>query len=262
MSAFSAVLATEFLKLRRLKVTWGTLGGLSLGPLAISLFMWIVREPGRAATLGLLGTKANLSGIEATWPSFASMLAIIVGVSGMLLLAFVVAYVFGREYAEGTAKNLLALPVDRALFVLAKLVVTAVWWLVLVVAVIAESFVLGFAIALPGFSAGAAVGAVTNSLLAAAISLLFVPVVAWVTIAGRGYMAPIAFALASLALGDVFSHTGWAMWFPWSIVPSLIGMIGKPAAGVPAGSFVVLAVTFAAGIAAAIAQLRLADNAQ
>ena len=262
MSAFADVLATEFIKLRRSKVTWATLGGLSLGPLGISLFMWIVREPGRAAQLGLLGTKANLTGIEATWPSFASILAMIVGVEGMLLLAFIVAYIFGREYAEGTAKNLLALPVDRAWFVVAKLVVAAVWWLVLVVAVLAESFALGFVLGLPGFSASVAEGAVGNSVLAAGISFLLVPVVAWVTTAGRGYMAPIAFALASLALGDLFSHTGWSMWFPWSIVPSLIGMVSKPSGGVPAASFVVIALTFVAGIAATIAQVRWADNAQ
>lgn len=262
MSAFTQVLATEFLKLRRCKVTWGTLGGLSLGPLGIALFMWIVREPGRAAKLGLLGTKANLSGIEATWPSFASIVTMLIGVGGMLILAFVVAYIFGREYAEGTAKNLLALPVDRSLFVLAKLVVAAVWWVVLVFAVLAEALLIGLALGLPGFSAGVALGAVGNSLLAAGISFLLAPVVAWVTTAGRGYMPPIAFALASLALGDVFSHTGWSMWFPWSIVPSLIGMVSKPSAGVPVASFVVVALTFAAGIAATIVQVRLADNAQ
>ena len=102
---FAQVLATEFLKLRRSKVTWGTFAGLSMGPLGLALFMWIVREPGRAAQLGLLGTKANLSGLEATWPAYASALTLIVGIGGMLLLSFIVAYIFGREYAEGTAEE-------------------------------------------------------------------------------------------------------------------------------------------------------------
>ena len=132
---FVQVLATELLKLRRSKVTWLSLAALSLGPLAIALMMWIVREPGRAAKLGLLGTKANLSGLTATWPAYSSMLTMVVGIGGMLLLAFVVAFVFGREYTEGTAKNLLALPVGRHWFALAKLVVAAVWWAALVAAV-------------------------------------------------------------------------------------------------------------------------------
>src|SRR5512136_2990397 len=100
------VIATEFLKLRRSRVTWFSLVAISLGP---------------------LGTKADLSGISATWPAYFSMLTLVVGMGGMLLLSFIVAYVFGREYAEGTAKNLLALPVGRHWFALAKFVVAAVW---------------------------------------------------------------------------------------------------------------------------------------
>ena len=258
---FGAVLATEFLKLRRSKVTWGTLAGLSLAPLGLALFMWIVREPGRAAQLGLLGTKANLSGLEATWPSYASYLTLLVGVGGMLLLSFIVAYVFGREYTEGTAKNLLALPAGRHWFVVAKLIVAAVWWALLAVAVVVEALLVGLALGLPGFSAALVMGMLRNALLAAAISYLLVPPVAWITVAGRGYMPPLAFAITMLGLGNLFGHTGWSVWFPWSIVPSLVGMVGHPAT-LPVGSYVVLAVTFVAGVAATIAQMRYADNAQ
>lgn len=257
-----AALVTELVKLRRSKVTWGTLGGLSMGPLALALFMWIVREPGRAAQLGLLGAKANLSGLEATWPSYLSLLTLLVGVGGMLLLSFIVAHVFGSEYAEGTAKNMLALPVGRHWFVVAKLTVAAVWWIVLTLVVLAESFAIGFLLDLPGLTAPLAAGAVGHALLAAGISYLLVPVVAWITCAGRGYMAPLGFALAMMALGNVFGKTGWAPWFPWSIVPSMIGMVGQPVSALPAGSYVVLAVTFVGGVAATIAQLRYADNVQ
>jgi ABC-2 type transport system permease protein len=258
---FAQVLATEFAKLRRSKVPWGTLAGLSMAPLGLALFMWILREPGRAASLGLLGTKANLSGLEATGPAYLSTLTIVFGIGGMLLLPFIVAYIFGREYVELTAKNMLALPVARHWFVYAKLVVAAVWWFVLVVVVLAESLAIGLLLGLPGFSAGVVASAVTNSLLAASISFLLVPVVAWVTVASRGYMAPLAFAIAGMALGNVFGKTGWAEWFPWSIVPLMIGMVGQPQT-LPAGSYVVLAVTFVAGIAATVAQMQFADNAQ
>jgi len=258
---FAQVLATEFLKLRRSKVPWGTLGGLSMAPLGLALFMWILREPGRASQLGLVGAKANLSGLEATGPAYLSTLTIVFGVGGMLLLPFIVAYLFGREYVEVTAKNMLALPVARHWFVIAKLVVAAVWWFALVAVVLAEALLIGLALGLPGFSGPVVAAAVGNSLLAAAISYLLVPVVAWVTVAGRGYMGPIAFAIAGMALGNVFGKTGWAEWFPWSIVPLMIGMVGQPQT-LPAGSFWVLALTFAAGIGATIAQLRWSDNAQ
>ena len=259
---FAQVLITEFLKLRRSKVTWFSLLALSLGPFAIALMMWIVREPGRAAQLGLLGTKANLAGLVATWPVYFSMLTLVVGIGGMLLLSFVVAYIFGREYVEGTAKNLLALPVGRHWVVLAKLIVAAGWWAVLVGAVLVESLAIGAALALPGFSIALAVGAVHDALLAAAIAYLLAPVVAWIAMVGRGYMPPLGFALAMLVLGDIFSHTGWAAWFPWSIVPLFIGAVGHRVTTVAPGSVAVVALTFLSGIAATIAQTRYADNAQ
>jgi ABC-2 type transport system permease protein len=259
---FARVLATEFVKLRRSKVTWFSLAALSVGPLAIALFMWIVREPGRAAKLGLLGTKANLSGLTATWPSYFSMLSLIVGMGGVLLLAFIVAYTFGREYVDGTAKNLLSLPVGRHWFALAKLVVAAVWWMLLVVAVIAETFVIGLAMALPGFSADVAARGVRDALLVAAVAYLLAPAVAWIATLGRGYLPPLGFALAMLVLGDMVGKTGWGPWFPWSIVPLFIGSVGQRVTTLAPGSVVVVALTFVAGIAATIAQLRLADNTQ
>ena len=74
-------------------------------------------------------------------------------------------------------------------------------------------------------------------------------------------MGPLAFALAGMALGNLFGKTGWAEWFPWSIVPLLVGMVGSPQS-LPTGSYLVLAFTFAIGTAATVATLRLADNAQ
>ncbi len=224
--------------------------------------MWIVREPGRAAQLGLLGTKADLSGIEATWPSYFSMLVLVIGLGGMILLAFIVGYIFGREYSDATAKNMLALPVSRDYFVIAKLIVALVWWVGLTLFVIAEALALGALLGLPGFSAGIATSFARDALLAAGISYLLVPPVAWVAIWGRGTVAPIAFAGLMLALGNLFGKTGWAVWFPWSVVPLFIGMVSDPLQTLPPASYLVAALTFFAGIVGAIAQLRYADNTQ
>ena len=190
------------------------------------------------------------------------MLTLIFGIGGMLLLAFIVAYLFGREYDDATAKNMLALPVARHWFVVAKLVVAAVWWMALIVLVLAEAMAIGFAMGLPGFSAELAATGLANVLLAASISFLLAPVVAWIAVLSRGEVAPIAFALVMLALGNLFGRTGWAEWFPYSIVPLLIGMVADPVDTLTAGSYVVLAGTFAAGTTATILQLRFADNAQ
>jgi ABC-2 type transport system permease protein len=259
---FAYVVATELLKLRRSKVTWLSFVALALAPLGIALLMWIVRDPDRAARLGLLGTKADLAGLEASWPAYSTMMTQVVGTAGLIMLAFIVAYIFGREYSEGTAKNMLALPIDRHWFVLAKLIVAAVWWTLLTVAVLCEAFAVGFALSLPDFSAGLATNMIGNTLVAAAITFLLAPISAWITTLARGYLAPLGFALVMLLLGNLFSKTGWAEWFPWSIVPMLVGSLGAPSEAPPTGSLVVVAIVFGLGIAATIAQLRYADNTQ
>ncbi|MGV8850605.1 MAG: ABC transporter permease [Propionibacteriaceae bacterium] len=259
---FLAVLTSEPLKLRRTIAPWVTLGSLMTGPLFLAVFMWIIKDPTRAAQFGLLGAKATLSGIEATWASYASFLTLIVGLGGTLLLAFVAAYVFGREYGEGTAKVMLTLPVPRPWFVVAKLLVVALWWLVIVVVVYIEAVAVGLGLGLSGITVTAARSLFGNLLLVAGISYLLAPMVALVTVWTRGYLAPVGFALGMLLLGNVIGHTGWAPWFPWSIVPILVGSVSAPVEHLPAGSLIVLAGTFAAGIALTMWRLEIADNTQ
>ena len=190
------------------------------------------------------------------------MLTLVVGMGGMLLLSFIVAYIFGREYIEGTAKNMLALPVARHWFALAKLVAAALWWAVLVAAVVAETFVIGLAMALPGLSASLAERSVRDVALAAALTFLLAPSSPGSPRSGVATCRHSVSRWRCSSWGDVIGKTGWGPWFPWSTVPVLIGSVGQRATSLAPGSVVVVGLTFLAGIAATIAQLRYADNAQ
>ncbi len=256
------VLAAEFLKLRRARITWLTWLAFSVMPLAGGLFMWIAKEPSRAAGLGLVGQKARLAAIAADWPSYFGLLEQQACVGGMVLLAIIAAYVFGREYSEGTAKDMLVLPVPRHDFVIAKLAVIAAWFAALLLSLFAEGMLVGAALGLPGLSARLALASFGDILLSGALGYLLVPVVTWIAALGRGTLAPIGFTLFMLVLGNVFGATGWGKWFPWSIVPMLAGMAGPRLAALSAGSLAVVALTFVAGLAATIRQLRRADNTQ
>ncbi len=259
MSVLTLV-GTELLKLRRSRVPPLTLLAFALGPVGAGLFMWIVLEPGRAAEMGLMGAKANLVGFEASWSGYLTTITQMVGIVGGLLLAVITAYVYGREYAEGTAKNMLALPLPRWWLVVAKLAVVALWWLALVVVIVLEAAGVAVALGLPGYSGTTLAAGVGDVLMAAAAVFLLTPMVAWLACLGRGYLPPLGFAMLALVLGNVLGATGWGKWFPWSIAPLFAGVAGPRVEVLAPGSVVVLLVTFAAGLAATIAQVRWADT--
>lgn len=256
------VLITEFLKLRRSKAVWISWIAYSIMPIVAGLFMWIVREPDRAAQLGLLGAKAEFFGISADWPNYFGMLLQITGIGGMILVSVIAAIVFGREYSDGTSKNMLVLPVQRHWFVLAKFIVVLAWFGALTVSMLVEGVMIASLLELEGYSISVLIGGVSELLLAALVAWLLVPVVAWIAELGRGYLAPLGFTIFALILGNVFGATGWGKWFPWSIVPLFAGVAGPRVETLAAGSILVVILTFVAGSAATIIHLRIADNTQ
>ena len=259
---FVDVLATEFLKLRHTRITVLTWLASSIIPLVGGLFMWIVREPERARQLGLLGQKAQFAGVTADWTGYLSVLLQAVGIGGMILVSVIAAFVFGREYADGTAKYVLALPVPRHLFALAKLVVVLTWFGLLILSLLLEAFLVGKLLAFPGFSLSLAARETSNILLVGLVAWLLVPAVAWIATLGKGYLAPLGFTIFTLVLGMIVGATGWGKWFPWSIVPLFAGVAGPRLEVLSPLSLVILVLTSAAGVAAVVYQLRYADNTQ
>ena len=50
-----------------------------------------------------------------------------IAAGGFFLFCLIISWVFGREFADGTLKDMLAVPVPRASILLAKFIVAAVW---------------------------------------------------------------------------------------------------------------------------------------
>jgi len=46
---------------------------------------------------------------------------------GFFLFVLIISWVFGREFSDGTVKDLLAVPVPRSSILLAKFVLAALW---------------------------------------------------------------------------------------------------------------------------------------
>lgn len=239
-TGYRAALAAEFLKARRSRMPLVTFGTASAAGCVAALFMFILADPARGRRFGLLSQKADLSGFTADWPGLLTFLAQIVAVGDLMLFAFIAAWVFGREFADGTMRYLLALPIPRTTIVLAKYTVVAVWSVALNVWLTGLVLVFGWVLRLPGGGPGVLLEGLSGTATAAALMLLVTTPVALVAGAGRGYLAPLAAALGAVVLAQVTAALGWGGVNPWSIPAVAAGLVPGARLGAPGTAIAVL----------------------
>lgn len=241
-------LFAEVYKLRRARVPGATLAVAVAIVGMVGLFFWIADHPETAESLGLLGQKARLAlGDQSLdFPAFLTMITEVSGLGGLFLSAVAATFVFGREYAEGTAKVVLTLPVPRAVPVVAKVMVASAWSLLLCLVMVVAGGVGGVGLGLEGASWSCWGDFVLPTLILGVRVVACLPLVALVAVATRGYFAPLGFAVGTLVLASVFGRTGWAPWVPWSIIGLASGAAG-PDAVLNWTSDAVLAATFLLG---------------
>lgn len=243
-------LATEFLKSRRSRVPWGVAIGFTLAPLVTGLFMIILKDPERARSLGLLGTKAQLAAGTADWPTYLDLLGQAMTVGGAILFAFLTAWVFGREFADRTIRGLLANPTPRRMIVLAKALVVVIWGFSISAWVLALGLAIGVVIGLPAWSPADAGSAVGSIALAAVLTVVLQSWAGLFASAGRGYIAPLAWTVAMVAVAQILSVLGWGAWFPWAIPAIVAGAGGATVEPVTSAALIALLFVAAGGLAA------------
>lgn len=262
MNLFMASLWAETLKARRSKVTLLTALGISLLPLVGGLFMIILKDPERAQSLGLIGTKAQLAGGVADWPTLFLMLRQGSAIGGGVLFALITAWVFGREFSDHTAKELLALPTPREYIVGTKFVLLAGWILLLTLWVFLLGVGIGLLVDIPGWSLLLLRTTFGGLLVIALLNFMLMPFVALIASLGRGYLPPMGWTFLTIALAQIMVVLGWGDWFPWS-VPALYSGMAGPAAGLPGvASLGMIAAAFLVGIVATFIWWRQADQAR
>jgi ABC-2 type transport system permease protein len=230
MNTFLSALWAESLKMRRSKVPLLTALGFSLAPFMGGLFMIILKDPEAARSMGLISAKAQLTVGVADWPTFFGLLAQAVAIGGAILFAIVTTWVFGREFSDHTAKELLALPTPREAIVAAKFVVIAVWTLVMTLLVFGIGLVVGGLVVLPGWSLQLLRVAFGDVVGSAVLTIALLPFVALLASVGRGYLPPFGWAVFTIVMAQIAAITGWGDWFPWS-VPALFSGAAGPREG-------------------------------
>jgi ABC-2 type transport system permease protein len=224
----------ELCKALRSPLPWFTLGGFSLLPLATAFLMFVYKNPALSRSLGLISVKANLAGGSADWPFFFSLYAQGVAIAGMMLFSIVITWVFGREFSDGTLKDLLAVPLPRGAILAGKFILAALWCLTLVILVTLLGLLLGGLIGLQDWSP-ALLGAGLKAIAVATLLVLAIsPPVAFFASLGRGYLLPVGVTLVLLLLANLAAFAGWGAFFPWSVPFLYAEAAGKPGALEPA----------------------------
>ncbi len=261
MNGFAPALWAEALKARRSKVLPLTAAAVMILPVVDGLFMFILKDPERAKSMGLINTKAQITAAVADWPTFFQVLLMGTAIAGAIIFAFIAAWVFGREHSDRTAKELLALPTRREAIVAAKLALIAIWTLGLTLLIFVVGLGVGALADIPGGSAALIRDSFGSLLAIAALTLLLMPFVALFASAGRGYLLPLGWAILTIAAAQISGVLGWADWFPWAVPGLLVSLTGAAVGPIPAHSLIIVLLAFFIGTIATFIWWRAADQA-
>lgn len=260
MHDLSAALWVESLKIRRSKMPLLTAAAFSLIPLTAGLFMMIIKDPEWARSTGVISTKAEITTGSADWPTFFGMLSQAIAIGGLILFGLVVIWLFGREFAERTLHDLLAVPVAREATVAAKFVLAAAWVAVLTLLVFAAGIAVGSLVGLPDWSATLALEAGLRLAATAVMTLLLVSPFVLVASISRGYLPAVGSMLLVVVLAQISAALGWGGYFPWSVPALFSGVAGQQAGAVHLVGYLSVGLVGLAGVAGTLAWWRLADQ--
>ncbi len=218
MNSLSDMVWIELRKAIRSRMPlWTTLGSLFM-PLGIAFLIFVAKNPEISQKLGLVSAKANLIAYAATdWPTYMGLFGQIIAAGGYFWFILAISWVFGREFADGTLKDMLAVPVQRSSILLAKFIVVAAWSTVLTMVMFIAGLAVGAVINLPGGSMSvifhdSALVAITACLVIAVV----LPFALFASV-GRGYLLPLGIAVLSLMMANLVVVIGWGEYFPWAV---------------------------------------------
>jgi ABC-2 type transport system permease protein len=235
----------EFRKAWRSRMPlWTGLGSLIL-PLAIAFIIFVAKNPELSQKLGLIGAKANLMAYSSMdWAAYLRLFGLMIAAGEFFLLVIAISWLFGREFADGTLKDLLAVPVSRWNIVLAKFILIGVWSCGLTLVIYIAGMLVGYFLDLPNLSAGLFTAGSGTVLATAVLTTAVITPFAFFASAGRGYLLPVAMAVLAMMFANLSQVIGWGEYFPWAVP----GLLSQTKEGLPVASVVIVILTGVVGI--------------
>jgi ABC-type transport system involved in multi-copper enzyme maturation permease subunit len=258
MKSIEVTLWAEILKVRKSKVFWLSLTFFAFVSFMMGLMMMIQQHPEISEKLGLIGTKASLLRFgEPNWKNYFNLLLQGIGAIGLIGYGFITSWVFGREYSDKTLKDILSLPVPRSSIVISKLMVAALWSILLAVVFICFSVIFGYMSGISGWSDEIFSKFVLNSTITTLLTILLCTTTSFFASISGGVLLPIGIIILTMMMANFSGLVGLGPYFPWAI-PSLVCL----PSGAPIGiaSYIVLGTTSMLGLTGTLAWWRFADQ--
>lgn len=260
MRAQSRALKAELLKIKYSPIIWVTFVAFALAPIMGIVFIVIIRNPDTLAKASGLNAKAQMMNFTVSWDSYMSILTQAVGVGGVLIFGFVSSWIFGREYSDGTAKDLLSLPTSRSKILNAKFIIYVIWCFVLVLSNLLIGLLLGLIFKLPSLDSILMSSQLIDYFITTLITVLIGTPIAFFAIWGKGYLAPLGFVALTLVIAQIIGATGYGSYFPWSIPGLYSGAGGEYKNQLSALSYLILLITCIVGYVATTLFWQKADQ--
>ena len=260
MKSILATLWSESLKICKSRVFWFSMVFFIFIALMMGLLMFVQTHPEISDRLGLIGTKASMLRFgEPNWQNYFALLNQTIAAIGFIGYGFVTSWVFGREFSDKTAKDMLALPVSRSCIVFSKFIVSLIWCIILTILLFVSALLIGKTVALTGWTIQYFFRFTETFVLISVLTMLLCTPVAFFASLGRGYLLPFAFIILSLILANFTGFLGLGSYFPWSI-PGLLSVPPSEGMHLSMISYIILVMTCIIGYIATERWWRYADH--
>ncbi len=261
MKSIMATLWVESHKILKSKIFWLSIVFFLFVVFMMSLIMFVQKYPEISGKLGMVGTKAMMLRLgDSNWNNYFGLLSQGIAGIGLVGYGFITCWIFGREYSDHTIKDILALPVSRSYIVLSKLIVTALWCMLLSVIFFIFGIFMGKIIGISGWSGDIVSQFAYKFTVISLLSILLCTPVAFFASYSQGFMFPMGFVILTMIAANFTGLVGLGPYFPWAIPGIFSAPAGDESMHLGMISYFILIFTSIAGYFGTVLWWRFADQ--
>ncbi|AIK35631.1 MULTISPECIES: ABC transporter permease [Bacillus] len=241
-----SLLYTELLKLKRSYMLLISIMGAAVAPFMVVVASYIsikTKHPTPTIVFEQLFNEVTLYTVV---------------VIGVPLFGVITAYLFNREYAEDTLKNLLTIPVSRIKFLISKLIVLFLWIMLLILVAWGLTVIFGLLGQFKGLNSLLLINSLKRLLIGGAFLFILSTPAIFITIVLKSYVPTMVFTIVIVLLNLMTTNSKHRGLFPWQAAGDISRNTLLPTYP-PEYSYIVIFATSFIGLIALITYFKRVD---